>query len=83
MRPGTEDTFPLNDPVDDTPKTMPLDRTRVEDFEYGHKEPQRIPRGRTTLRHAIEFIGNHLTEPEQWTVQRIADQYKLKESVVG
>lgn len=62
---------------------MPLDRKRVEDFEYGHKEPDRIPRGRTTLRMAIEFISNHMQEPEKWTVQRIAEEYKLKESVVG
>lgn len=81
IRPGTEpDIYP-----DDTEslKSLPLDRKRVEDFEYGYKEPDRIPRGRTTLRHAIDFITNHMTEPDKWTVQRIAEEHKLKGSVVG
>lgn len=42
-----------------------------------------MTRGRTTLRQAIEFIGRHQHEPETWTVDRIADEYKLKNTVVG
>lgn len=69
-------------PNTDPAKALPLDRKPVEAFEWGFKEPEHVSKGRTTLRQAIEFIGKHQHEPNDWTVERIADEYKLKESVV-
>lgn len=66
----------------DSAKALPLDRRVVEDFEYGFKEPIKVSRGRSTLRQAIKFISDHQSEPETWTVQRIASEYKLKEDIV-
>lgn len=40
-------------------------------------------RGRATLRQALTFISKHSAEPEIYTSAKIADEYKLKPSVVG
>lgn len=66
-----------------TKKPLPLDRKAVEDFEMGYFEPQHVMRGRTSLRQALKFIGNHNAAPLTWTSEKIADEYKLKPSVVG
>uniref|UniRef100_A0A1Q3FAD1 Protein NDUFAF4 homolog n=1 Tax=Culex tarsalis TaxID=7177 RepID=A0A1Q3FAD1_CULTA len=62
---------------------LPLDRSAVDDFEYGHLEPQKVSKGRCTLRQAMEFISNHQTDPSQWTSGVISKRYDLKESLVN
>lgn len=55
----------------------------VQDFEYGFMEPSRVTPGRCTLRQAMQFITDHNSDPEKWTRQKIAEEYKLKEENVG
>uniref|UniRef100_A0A8D8D2R8 Protein NDUFAF4 homolog n=1 Tax=Culex pipiens TaxID=7175 RepID=A0A8D8D2R8_CULPI len=62
---------------------LPLDRSAVDDFEFGHLEPQKVSKGRCTLRQAMEFISNHQTDPSQWTAAAISKRYDLKESLVN
>lgn len=62
---------------------MPADRTSIEDFEFGHMEPAKVPKGRCTLRQAIKFIADHQTSPAEWTASRISAEYFLKESIVS
>lgn len=84
VRPGDTNAAPsetLNG--ESIARALPLDRKAVDDFEYGYKEPLKITRGRITLRQAIKFIGEHQNGPEKWTAAYIANEYKLKESVVG
>lgn len=75
-------TVPDRHRSNDSTKALPLDRQTVEDFEYGFKEPTKVSRGRSTLRQAIKFISDHQSEPDVWTVKRIASEYKLKEDIV-
>lgn len=72
----------IDEKASESTKLLPQDRNAVEDFEYGHLEPDKISRGHTTLRSALEFITKHQSEPKIWTAQRIAGEYKLKENVV-
>ncbi|XP_062552180.1 protein NDUFAF4 homolog [Armigeres subalbatus] len=64
-------------------KPLPLLRTISEEFEYGHMEPQSVPKGHCTLRQAIEFISNHHTVPDIWTSSKIANDYAMKETLVN
>ncbi|XP_004523185.1 protein NDUFAF4 homolog [Ceratitis capitata] len=66
----------------DPDKPLPLSRKTVQDFEYGYREPTRVVPGRCTLRQAMQFITDHQSDPDLWTKQRIATDYKLKENVV-
>ncbi|XP_014086802.1 protein NDUFAF4 homolog [Bactrocera oleae] len=66
----------------DPNKPLPLSRKTPQDFEYGYREPTRVVAGRCTLRQAMQFITDHQSDPELWTKQRIASDYKLKEEVV-
>ncbi|XP_038119498.1 protein NDUFAF4 homolog [Culex quinquefasciatus] len=62
---------------------LPLDRSAVDDFEFGHLEPQKVSKGRCTLRQAMEFISNHQTDPSQWNAAAISKRYDLKENLVN
>ncbi|XP_067617352.1 protein NDUFAF4 homolog [Eurosta solidaginis] len=66
----------------DPNKPLPLSRKTPEDFEYGYREPRRVLPGRCTLRQAMQFIIDHQSDPNVWTKQKIAAEYKLKEDVV-
>lgn len=61
-------------------RPLPLNRKSLEDFEF--KEPERIPYGRTTLRHALDYISSHQMNPDEVTPAKIAFEYKLKETDV-
>lgn len=78
-----EDDITKNKQVKNPNRPLPEDRKIVEDFEYGFKEPSRINYGRTTLRHAINFITAHQTNPDEMSVAKISEEYKLKEDDVN
>jgi ribonucleotide reductase alpha subunit len=65
-------------------KPLPLSRTAVPAFEMGYQEPdpKRVATGKITLRQAIKFISDHQTEPNEWTAERIAKEYKMKQENV-
>lgn len=63
-------------------RPLPQDRRQHEDFDFGLKEPDKVPYGRTTLRHAINYISSHQANPEEITASKIAFEYKLKEEDV-
>lgn len=46
-------------------------------------EPEKVSRGRTTLRQALEFITKHQSDPQTWTAERIAADYKLNAMAVA
>lgn len=39
---------------------------------------QKVPRGKVTLRQAIQFISDHQQNPKEWTPERIANEFKVK-----
>lgn len=61
---------------------MPLNRKQIEEFEYGAKEPDKIPSGKTTLRVVLDFITKHQGNPKEYTAQKIAEEYSLPEEKV-
>lgn len=63
-------------------KNLPSDRKTVDDFEYGYKEPERVPKGKCSLRQAMDFLSSHHEDPKEWTAKKIANQYELKEQLV-
>uniref|UniRef100_A0A2A4K9N7 protein-tyrosine-phosphatase n=1 Tax=Heliothis virescens TaxID=7102 RepID=A0A2A4K9N7_HELVI len=63
-------------------RPLPKDRTMPPQYDFGFKEPERVPYGRTTLRDAINFISSHQTNPNEVTASKIALEYKLKEDDV-
>lgn len=72
-----------NSPDDETKKALPLSRKPAEDYEFGYLEPEKVMRGRATLRQALAFISNHQTEPQVWTKEKISEDYQLKPNIVG
>lgn len=64
-------------------RPLPQDRKMPEQYDFGFKEPERVPYGRTTLRDAINFISSHQANPEEATAEKIALEYKLKEEDVA
>ncbi|XP_045455675.1 protein NDUFAF4 homolog [Melitaea cinxia] len=63
-------------------RPLPQNRDAVPDFDFGLMEPTKVPYGKTTLRHAIDFISAHQVNPDEVTVSKIAYEYKMKEEDV-
>lgn len=66
-------------------KSLPLERSTPEDFEYGFKETEEdeIPPGKIALRHALKFLADHQSDPENNTVSVLATKYKIDEAHMG
>ncbi|XP_050671549.1 protein NDUFAF4 homolog [Leptidea sinapis] len=60
-------------------RPLPQNTKAVEEFDFGLKEPDKVPYGRTTLRQAIEYISSHQMNPQEVTAAKVAFEYKLKE----
>lgn len=61
---------------------MPLDRKSIAFFEYGHKDPDKIPPGRITLKKAMQFINDYQTNPNVNTISKLSDEYLLSEDAI-
>lgn len=64
-------------------KPLPSDTKRVQEFEFGHKEPENVTKGRITMKQATQFLGDYQKNSAEWTVEKIAQHYKLPASTVG
>ncbi|XP_076174519.1 NADH dehydrogenase [ubiquinone] 1 alpha subcomplex assembly factor 4 [Ptiloglossa arizonensis] len=77
-------TDPKTKPKDTVPpKPLPLDRTRTPVFEFGFYEVQEIPEGKCSLRQALAFIVKHNKNPAEYTVEKIALEYKLDKQLTA
>lgn len=63
-------------------KPLPIKRT-TDFFELGYKESKIIPVGRVSLMQAMKFITDHRSNSSEWTVEKIANEYRLNMNVVG
>lgn len=70
-------------PDTDPERPLPVNRSQVEDYEYGFKEPERVPPGKTTLRNVVKFLTDHQLDPRIFTIQKISDDYLLPEPTVS
>ncbi|CAH0717872.1 unnamed protein product, partial [Brenthis ino] len=59
-------------------RPLPQSRGLVPDFDFGLKEPDKVPYGKTTLRHAIDYISSYQINPAEVTAAKIAHEYKMK-----
>lgn len=68
----------------DPNRPLPLSRTTIADYELGFQEPElkKVAIGKCTLRQAIQFISDHQQNPDEWTAERIAKEFKLKHETV-
>jgi len=56
-------------------RPLPTDREAFAEPEYGYLEPVNIPRGKCSLKQAVEFIQEHDAKPGEVSNQTIATQY--------
>lgn len=63
-------------------RPLPLERKQVEEFEYGTKEPDKVPVGKITLRTALEVITRHQNNPKEFTVKKMSEEVSLPEEKV-
>lgn len=63
-------------------KPLPIERS-TESFQLGYKESDRVPPGRVSLLQAINFISKHQSNPEEWTVEKIAEENKIQLDVAS
>lgn len=59
-----------------------MDTKRIQEYEFGHKDPENITPGKATLKQAITFISDYQNEPKKWPIPRICEEYKLKDEDV-
>lgn len=64
-------------------KPLPENRTQMPDLEFGYLEPEVIRPGRFTIKQAMEFLGNHYSDPETYSASVIAKEYNLNKDQVG
>lgn len=61
-------------------RPLPSDTTPVDYFELGYREVEvaQISPGKCSLRQIIQFIGDNKLNPDEWTAEKIASDYKIK-----
>lgn len=60
-------------------RPLPTNTNHVGFFELGFKETEvtEIPTGKCSLRQSVKFIEDYRMNPEEWTKEKIAQEYKL------
>lgn len=62
--------------------TKPLPKHRQSEiFQLGYKDSEHVRPGRVSLLQAINFISKHQSHPDEWTIEKIADENKIKPDV--
>ncbi|KAL1491870.1 hypothetical protein ABEB36_012399 [Hypothenemus hampei] len=70
-------------PKIESKRPLPQDRSQKIDFLFGHKEPDNIPLGKTTLRKALLFISKHQEDPKNYSAEVIAHEHNLPLKLVN
>lgn len=63
--------------IAESTRPLPQSRQVVESPEFGFEEPTMIPRGRFSLRQALQFITLHQENPKNNTPASLAKEYNL------
>jgi NADH dehydrogenase [ubiquinone] 1 alpha subcomplex assembly factor 4 len=64
-------------------RPLPKSTEFVGYFELGYKESDTIESGRCSMKQAIQFIGDNKLHPDQWTIEKIAQEYKMQPEKVS
>lgn len=54
-----------------------------ESFSVGYKESEHVPPGKVSLLQAIDFITKHQSNSTEWTIEKIAEENKIKLDVAS
>lgn len=49
----------------------------------GYKDSDRVPPGRVSLLQAVNFITKYQSNPDEWTIEKIAEENKIKPDVAS
>ncbi|XP_031846090.1 NADH dehydrogenase [ubiquinone] 1 alpha subcomplex assembly factor 4 [Nomia melanderi] len=63
-------------------KLLPQRRYNLREAEFPYENIGRIPEGKCSLQDALYFIHMHSDDPNKYTVEQIATEYKLDKQVV-
>lgn len=63
-------------------RALPQARIAQSVPDFGYEEPKIIPVGKCSLRQALEFITKIQNDPENWTIQKVAEEYNLNSTDV-
>ncbi|CAH2012259.1 unnamed protein product [Acanthoscelides obtectus] len=63
-------------------RPLPTDRTTVQPFLYGMKEPERIPAGKSSLKGILELISLHQNDPKIYNAKKIAEDTMIPENTI-
>ncbi|EEZ98853.1 protein NDUFAF4 homolog [Tribolium castaneum] len=77
----SHDPNPVQEQKINPNRPLPLNRQQVEDFEYGVKEPEKIPEGRASLKQVLKFVTDHQHDRRLHSVEAISKEYKLPEEI--
>lgn len=55
----------------------------TENFPLGYKDVDRVSAGRVSLLQAIKILTDHQSNPKEWTIQKLADENKIKVEYAG
>lgn len=77
------DKTPIVASTTESKKLQPQLRGPAPDYEFGFHEPTTVPKGKCTLKQAIDFISDYHRDPATHTVEATAAKYNLDEKVVG
>lgn len=64
-------------------RPLPVNRQTVEDFEYGVKDPEKIPEGKATLKQVLQFITDHQNNSKLHNSEKISNDYKIPEDTIS
>lgn len=62
---------------------MPKEKFLQERFEYGFFEPEEVKLGKISLRKTLDLLANYSKDPDKYTNEFIAKEYKLELKDVG
>lgn len=60
-----------------TEKKLPKSTEEVKYPYYGFEEPYIIPKGKLSLRQALDLIGKYQQDEEKWNVEVLSEEFKL------
>lgn len=64
-------------------RPLPSNRAQIDDFEFGFKEPEKVPIGRVTLRGALKFITDHQADSKKCSIEKISEEYLIDEDKIS
>lgn len=69
--------------MQDIHRPLPANRSAVEEYDLGYKEPSKVPLGKVTLKSVMKFLTEHQVDPKKHNSTKIAEEYLIPEEAVS